>query len=103
MTTLDWLIVAATAMFAISGYFRGLIVGALSLGGFIGGAIAGSRIADALLAGGASSPYAPLCGLIGRWSPAGCWRSAWRASESACGAGSGCRSWACSTALPAPH
>ena len=65
MTTLDWLIVAATAMFAISGYFRGLIVGALSLGGFIGGAIAGSRIADALLAGGASSPYAPLCGLIG--------------------------------------
>ncbi len=65
MTTLDWLIVAATAMFAISGYFRGLIVGALSLGGFIGGAIAGSRVADALLAGGASSPYAPLCGLIG--------------------------------------
>jgi hypothetical protein len=65
MTTLDWLIVAATAMFAISGYFRGLIVGALSLGGFIAGAIAGSRVADALLAGGASSPYAPLCGLIG--------------------------------------
>ena len=65
MTTLDWLIAAATAMFAVSGYFRGLIVGALSLGGFVAGAIAGTRVADALLSGGASSPYAPLFGLAG--------------------------------------
>jgi S1-C subfamily serine protease len=65
MTTLDWLIAAATAMFAVSGYFRGLIVGALSLGGFVAGAIVGTRVADALLAGGASSPYAPLFGLVG--------------------------------------
>ena len=42
MTTLDWLIVAATLMFAVSGYFRGFIVGALSLAGFVAGAIAGT-------------------------------------------------------------
>jgi S1-C subfamily serine protease len=65
MTTLDWLIVAATAMFAVSGYFRGLIVGALSLAGFVAGAVVGTRVADTLLAGGASSPYAPLFGLVG--------------------------------------
>jgi len=65
MTTLDWLIVAATLMFAVAGYFRGFIVGVLSLGGFVAGAIAGTRVADALLSGGASSPYAPLFGLVG--------------------------------------
>jgi Colicin V production protein len=65
MTTLDWLILAATLIFAVSGYFRGFIVGVLSLSGFVAGAIAGTRVADALLAGGAASPYAPLFGLIG--------------------------------------
>jgi S1-C subfamily serine protease len=65
MTTLDWLIAAATLMFAVSGYFRGFIVGVLSLAGFVAGAIAGTRLADALLAGGAGSPYTPLFGLIG--------------------------------------
>ncbi len=65
MTTLDWLIVAATLIFAVSGYFRGFIVGALSLGGFVVGAVIGTRLADALLAGGAASPYAPLFGLVG--------------------------------------
>jgi hypothetical protein len=65
MRTLDWMILAAALLFAVSGYFRGFIVGALSLGGFVVGAIAGTRLADALLAGGASSPYAPLFGLIG--------------------------------------
>jgi hypothetical protein len=59
------MILAAALLFAVSGYFRGFIVGALSLGGFVVGAIAGTRLADALLAGGASSPYAPLFGLIG--------------------------------------
>jgi len=65
MTTLDWLIAAATLIFAVSGYFRGFIVGVLSLAGFVAGAIAGTRVADALLAGGAASPYAPLFGLVG--------------------------------------
>ncbi|HEX4035700.1 MAG TPA: MarP family serine protease [Solirubrobacteraceae bacterium] len=65
MTTLDWVILAATALFAISGYLRGFIAGVLSLAGFVLGAIVGTRIADALLASGASSPYAPVFGLVG--------------------------------------
>jgi S1-C subfamily serine protease len=65
MTALDWLIVAAAALFAISGYLRGLIVAVLSLAGFLVGAVAGTRIAEALLSGGSSSPYAPVFGLLG--------------------------------------
>jgi S1-C subfamily serine protease len=65
MTALDWLILAATALFAVSGYLRGFIVAALSLVGFALGAIAGTRIAQLLLPAGAASPYAPLFGLVG--------------------------------------
>ena len=65
MTTLDWMILAATLLFAVAGYFRGFIVGVLSLSGFVAGAIAGTRLADALLGGGGASPYAPLFGLFG--------------------------------------
>ena len=65
MTALDWLIVAATALFAVSGYLRGFIVGALSLIGFVVGAIVGTRIAGALLSAGGASPYAPVFGLLG--------------------------------------
>jgi S1-C subfamily serine protease len=65
MTTLDWLIVAATLLFAVNGYLRGFIVGALSLIGFVVGAIIGTRIADALLPSGGASPYAPIFGLLG--------------------------------------
>jgi S1-C subfamily serine protease len=65
MTTLDWLILAGTFLFALSGFVRGFIVGALSLAGFVVGAFAGTRIADALLSSGASSPYAPVFGLLG--------------------------------------
>jgi len=65
MTTLDWLIAAATVLFAVNGYLRGFIVGALSLSGFVVGAIIGTRIADALLPAGSSSPYAPVFGLLG--------------------------------------
>jgi len=65
MTTLDWLIVAATLLFAVNGFLRGFIVGALSLAGFVAGAIIGTRIADALLPSGGASPYAPVFGLLG--------------------------------------
>jgi hypothetical protein len=65
MTALDWLIVAATVLFAVNGYLRGFIVGALSLTGFVVGAIIGTRIADALLPSGGASPYAPVFGLLG--------------------------------------
>lgn len=65
LTSLDWIIVAATALFALSGFFRGFIVGALSLAGFVGGAWLGTRVASALLPTGDMSPYAPAFGLLG--------------------------------------
>lgn len=45
---------------AVGGYSRGLIVGALSLFGFVGGAFLGSRLGPELLSEGSRSPYAPL-------------------------------------------
>ena len=65
MTTLDWIIVVFTVLMALWGYAQGLIVGALSLGGFAAGAFVGSRLGPLLLAEGAESPYAPLFALIG--------------------------------------
>jgi trypsin-like peptidase/colicin V production protein len=65
VTPLDWIIVAFTALMAFWGYAQGLIVGALSLAGFAGGALVGSRLGPLLLAEGSSSPYAPLAALIG--------------------------------------
>jgi S1-C subfamily serine protease len=65
VTTIDWLIIAFTVLLAFWGYAQGLIVGALSLGGFAAGALVGSRLAPLLLAEGSKSPYAPLFGLIG--------------------------------------
>jgi hypothetical protein len=60
VTTLDWIIVAFTLLMAVWGYTQGLVVGVLSLGGFVAGAFLGSRLAPLLLKGGAQSPYAPL-------------------------------------------
>jgi S1-C subfamily serine protease len=65
MTSLDWIIVAATVLFAVSGFYRGFIVGALSLAGFVGGALVGTRLASGLLPSGNMSPYAPAFGLFG--------------------------------------
>jgi S1-C subfamily serine protease len=65
VTGLDWIIVAFAVLLALSGYYRGFIVGALSLAGFVVGAIIGTRIATALLSSGSSSPYAPAFGLFG--------------------------------------
>ena len=65
MTALDWIIVAFTLLMAVWGYMQGLVMGALSLGGFIVGAFAGSRLAPLLLSGGSHSPYAPLLALVG--------------------------------------
>jgi hypothetical protein len=61
----DWFIVAFTALMAVWGYAQGLIVGALSLVGFAGGAFLGSRLGPLLLEEGSQSPYAPLFALIG--------------------------------------
>ena len=60
MTQLDWIIVAFAAVFALLGYRQGLIVGALSLIGFVAGAYAGVRLAPLLLSGGRASPT-PRC------------------------------------------
>src|SRR3954469_21732196 len=65
MTGIDWIIVAFTVLMALWGYSQGLVVGALSLAGFVGGAILGSRIGPLILAGGAKSPYAPVFALAG--------------------------------------
>jgi S1-C subfamily serine protease len=65
VTPLDWIIVAFIALMAAWGYAQGLIVGALSLGGFAAGAFLGSRLGPMLLEEGSSSPYAPLSALIG--------------------------------------
>jgi hypothetical protein len=64
VTTLDWIIVAFTIVMAVWGYLQGLVVGALSLGGFVAGAFLGSRLAPVLLHGGSESPYAPLVSLV---------------------------------------
>lgn len=65
MTGLDWIIVGFTVLMALWGYSQGLVVGALSLVGFLGGAFIGSRIGPLVLSHGSSSPYAPLFALGG--------------------------------------
>jgi S1-C subfamily serine protease len=65
VTVLDWAIIAFTLALALWGYRQGLIVGALTLGGFAVGAFLGSRLGPLVLSQGQDSPYAPLCGAIG--------------------------------------
>jgi S1-C subfamily serine protease len=65
LTGLDWIILAFTALMAVWGYSQGLIVGALSLAGFLFGAFIGSRVGPLILHGGSSSPYAPVFALVG--------------------------------------
>ena len=54
MTSVDWVIVALTLLMAMWGWAQGLVVGALSLAGFAGGALLGSRVGPLLLRAGAS-------------------------------------------------
>src|SRR5262249_10639897 len=65
LTGLDWIIVVFVAAMAVLGYQQGLIVGAMSLVGFVGGAPLGSRVGPLLLEQGSRSPYAPLSALVG--------------------------------------
>src|SRR2546421_12126062 len=65
VTAVDWIIVGFTLLMALWGYGQGLVVGALSLIGFVGGGFLGSRLAPLLLSGGADSPYAPVFALTG--------------------------------------
>lgn len=65
MTAVDWIIVAFTLLMAFWGYAQGLVVGALSLAGFVAGGFIGSRVGPLLLSDGAHSPYAPVFALAG--------------------------------------
>jgi uncharacterized membrane protein required for colicin V production len=65
MTAVDWIIIGFVVLMALWGYLQGLIVSALSLAGFAGGALLGSRLAPLLLEEGSRSPYAPLLALLG--------------------------------------
>jgi S1-C subfamily serine protease len=63
MTAIDWVIIAVALAFGYWGYGHGLIVGALTLSGFAGGAFLGSRLGPSLLEQGSESPYAPAIAL----------------------------------------
>lgn len=65
MSLVDAMIAIGVLSLAVVGYQRGLIASALPLAGFVGGAVAGSRIGQALLAEGAESEYAPLAAVVG--------------------------------------
>ena len=65
MTLPDLIIIGFALVMAVWGYYQGLLVGALSLVGFAGGAFVGSRVGPLLLEQGARSPYAPLVTLLG--------------------------------------
>lgn len=65
MTSVDWIIIGFALLMALWGYAQGLIVGALSLAGFAGGAFLGARLGPLLLDDGSRSEYAPLFGLVG--------------------------------------
>jgi S1-C subfamily serine protease len=65
MTAIDWIIVAFTVLMAVWGYAQGLLVGAMSLTGFVAGGFLGSRLGPLLLEDGSRSPYAPVFALVG--------------------------------------
>jgi S1-C subfamily serine protease len=65
VTPLDWGILVFTLAMAVWGYAQGLLVGALSLGGFAAGAFLGSRLGPLLLSEGSESPFAPAVALFG--------------------------------------
>jgi S1-C subfamily serine protease len=64
LNIVDIFIIVFALAFAAYGWERGLIGSALPLAGFVGGAAAGARIGQALLADGAESQYAPVVALF---------------------------------------
>ena len=65
MTVVDVIVIAWIALWALLGAGRGLVEQVLSLTGLVVGAIAGSRIAPALLPDGRESTWLPLAALLG--------------------------------------
>jgi S1-C subfamily serine protease len=64
VTTVDWIAVAAIALAALTGFRRGLVAGALGLGGIVAGAYLGAKLAPRVF-GGESSPWTPVVALAG--------------------------------------
>lgn len=64
MTKLDWVAAAVIALAALNGLRRGLVSGALSLGGIVVGAYLGAKLAPQFFSGGESA-YTPLVALGG--------------------------------------
>jgi S1-C subfamily serine protease len=64
LNLVDVVIIVSVLALAALGYERGLIGSALPLAGFVGGAAVGSRLGQALLAGGSESEYAPVVALL---------------------------------------
>jgi len=65
VTGIDFIILVFAAFFALVGFARGFLIGALSLAGFVAGAYLGTRFGPQLLSDGNESPFAPLFGLLG--------------------------------------
>jgi S1-C subfamily serine protease len=65
VTPIDFIIIVFAALFAVVGFARGFLIGALSLAGFVAGAYLGTRFGPQLLREGNQSPFAPLFGLLG--------------------------------------
>ena len=70
MTTVDWIALALVALAALSGFRRGLLAGALALGGLVAGAYLGAKLAPQLL-GGRESLWTPVVALAGALIAAG--------------------------------
>jgi Trypsin-like peptidase domain/Colicin V production protein len=64
VTLVDIGVLALVALLALGGFRRGLVTGALSLVGLIGGAILGARLAPSLI-GESASRWAALVSLVG--------------------------------------
>jgi S1-C subfamily serine protease len=70
---IDWIVLAVLAVSALSGFRRGLVVGALSLVGLVVGVLVGIRVAPALVGeGGGAVPFVTLAGaaiggFAGQW------------------------------------
>src|SRR5690348_4843421 len=65
VTRIDWIALAIVAFGALVGVRRGLVASALALGGLVGGAILGARVAPHLLHGGADSRWTSVAALAG--------------------------------------
>lgn len=75
MNVADWIALAVIAFLALGGLRRGLVAGALSLGGLVVGAVIGARVAPDLIGLEAGTRWAPvatlaatmLCASVGQW------------------------------------